>query len=84
MDIIWYLDICIVFFFFFFLLKAKLHTLEATSVFRQQEQQIYFVMCHFVSNFSLYEYTGCFKKSFTNVDAYINLFRGYLECFELS
>jgi hypothetical protein len=28
--------------------------------------------------------TVCFKKSFTNLKAYINLFRGYAQCFELS
>jgi hypothetical protein len=26
---------------------------------------------------------GCFKKSFTNLKAYINLFRGHVECFYL-
>jgi hypothetical protein len=29
-------------------------------------------------------YTGCFKKSFTNLKAYRNLYRGHTECFELS
>jgi hypothetical protein len=29
-------------------------------------------------------YTECFKNSFTTLKAYINLFRGYVECFELS
>jgi hypothetical protein len=27
---------------------------------------------------------GCFKKSFTSLNAYINLFRGHVQCFELS
>jgi hypothetical protein len=27
---------------------------------------------------------GCFKKSFTTLKAYINLFRGHVQCFELS
>jgi hypothetical protein len=27
---------------------------------------------------------GCFKKSFTTLRAYINLFRGHVQCFELS
>jgi hypothetical protein len=26
----------------------------------------------------------CFKKSFTTLKAYVNLFRGHLQCFELS
>jgi hypothetical protein len=26
-------------------------------------------------------YTGCFKKSFTTFKAYINLFRGHVQCF---
>jgi hypothetical protein len=30
------------------------------------------------------EYAGCFKKSFTTLRAYINLFRGHVPCFELS
>jgi hypothetical protein len=29
-------------------------------------------------------YKGCFEKSFTTLKAYINLFRGYVQCFELS
>jgi hypothetical protein len=29
-------------------------------------------------------YTGCFKKSFTNLEAYRNLYRGYTQRFELS
>jgi hypothetical protein len=29
-------------------------------------------------------YAGCFKKSFTTLKAYIHLFRGYIQCFELS
>jgi hypothetical protein len=28
--------------------------------------------------------TGCFKKSFTTLKAYINLLRGHVQCFELS
>jgi hypothetical protein len=28
--------------------------------------------------------TGCFKKSFKTLKAYINLFRGHVQCFELS
>jgi hypothetical protein len=28
--------------------------------------------------------TGCFKKSFTNLKAYRNLYRGHTQCFELS
>jgi hypothetical protein len=31
-----------------------------------------------------FHYTGCFKKSFTTLKAYINLFRGHVQCFELS
>jgi hypothetical protein len=27
---------------------------------------------------------GCFKKSFTTLKACINLFRGHVQCFELS
>jgi hypothetical protein len=27
---------------------------------------------------------GCFKKSFTTLRAYINLFRGHVQCFQLS
>jgi hypothetical protein len=27
--------------------------------------------------------TDCFKKSFTTLNAYINVFRGYVQCFEL-
>jgi hypothetical protein len=29
-------------------------------------------------------YTGCFKKSFTTLKAYRNLYRGHTQCFELS
>jgi hypothetical protein len=29
-------------------------------------------------------YTGCIKKSFTTSKAYINLFSGHVQCFELS
>jgi hypothetical protein len=29
-------------------------------------------------------YTGCFKKSFTTLKAYINVVRGYVQCFERS
>jgi hypothetical protein len=28
--------------------------------------------------------TGCFKKSFTVLKADINIFRGHVQCFELS
>jgi hypothetical protein len=28
--------------------------------------------------------SGCFKKSFTTLKAYINLFRKHVQCFELS
>jgi hypothetical protein len=28
--------------------------------------------------------TGCFKKGFTNLKAYMNLLRGHIQCFELS
>jgi hypothetical protein len=27
---------------------------------------------------------GCYKKSFTTLKAYVSLFRGYVQCFELS
>jgi hypothetical protein len=27
--------------------------------------------------------TGCFKKSFTTLKVYINVFRGYVQCFEM-
>jgi hypothetical protein len=27
---------------------------------------------------------GCFKKSFTTLKEYINLFRGHVKCFEMS
>jgi hypothetical protein len=27
---------------------------------------------------------GCFKTNFTTLKAYINLFRGHVQCFELS
>jgi hypothetical protein len=30
------------------------------------------------------ESTGCFKKSFTTLKAYVNLFRGHVQYFELS
>jgi hypothetical protein len=33
---------------------------------------------------STYSFTGCFKKGFTTLKAYINLFRGHVRCFELS
>jgi hypothetical protein len=29
-------------------------------------------------------YVGCFKKSFTNLQAYVNLLRGHTQCFEPS
>jgi hypothetical protein len=29
-------------------------------------------------------YTGCFKKSFTTLTAYISIFSGQVQCFELS
>jgi hypothetical protein len=29
-------------------------------------------------------YTGCYKKTFTTLKAYINLFRGHAQCFEQS
>ena len=32
----------------------------------------------------IYIYTGCFKKSFTNLKAYRNLYRGHTQRFELS
>ena len=32
----------------------------------------------------IYIYTGCFKKSFTTLKAYRNLYRGYTQRFELS
>ena len=31
-----------------------------------------------------YQYTGCFKKSFTTLKAYRNLYRGHTQRFELS
>jgi hypothetical protein len=33
---------------------------------------------------NILQYTGCFKKSFTNLKAYRNLYRGYIQRFELS
>jgi hypothetical protein len=30
------------------------------------------------------DYAGCFKKSFTTLKAYINVFIGHVQCFELS
>jgi hypothetical protein len=30
------------------------------------------------------EYTGCLKKNFTSLKAYINLSRVHVQCFELS
>jgi hypothetical protein len=32
----------------------------------------------------VYDYRGCFKKSFTTLKAYINLHRGHTQRFELS
>jgi hypothetical protein len=29
-------------------------------------------------------YERCFKKSFTTLETYINIFRGHVQCFELS
>jgi hypothetical protein len=29
-------------------------------------------------------YIGCFKKSFTTLKEYVNLFRGHVQCFEMS
>jgi hypothetical protein len=29
-------------------------------------------------------YTGCFKKSFVTLEAYVNVFRIEVQCFELS
>jgi hypothetical protein len=29
-------------------------------------------------------YTGCLERSFTTLKAYINVFRAYVQCFELS
>jgi hypothetical protein len=34
--------------------------------------------------FSLQIYAGCFKKSFTNLKASKNVFRGHVQCFEMS
>jgi hypothetical protein len=36
------------------------------------------------TNICMTRYAGCFKKSFTTLKAYINLFRGLVQCFELS
>ena len=33
---------------------------------------------------SIFQYTGCFKKSFTTLKAYRNLYRGHTQRFELS
>jgi hypothetical protein len=35
-------------------------------------------LTHFIDN------TMCFKKIFTTLKAYINLFRGHVQCFQLS
>jgi hypothetical protein len=35
-------------------------------------------------NYAHYIYIGCFKKSFTTLKAYRNLYRGHTQCFELS
>jgi hypothetical protein len=32
----------------------------------------------------MYVYTGCFKKSFTTLEAYRNVYRGHTQHFELS
>jgi hypothetical protein len=32
----------------------------------------------------LLDTTGCFKKSFTTLKEYIHLFRGHVQCFEMS
>jgi hypothetical protein len=37
-----------------------------------------------LSSFYVPLYTGCFKKSFTTLKAYINLYRGHTQRFELS
>jgi hypothetical protein len=47
------------------------------------------IACSFHVTFKLYVASanatrGCFKKSFTALKAYFNLFRGQVQCFELS
>jgi hypothetical protein len=39
---------------------------------------------HMNINFPIPHYTGCFKKSFTTLEAYRNLYRGHTQSFELS
>jgi hypothetical protein len=43
---------------------------------------LFCIPCGF--NTSNYTNTGCCKKSSTTLNAYINLFRGHVQCFELS
>jgi hypothetical protein len=42
------------------------------------------VMVGFVVDNYIYAQTRCFKKSFATLKAYINLFRGHVQSFELS
>jgi hypothetical protein len=39
-------------------------------------------LCHICRH--VVTYVGCIKKSFTTLKAYVNLFRGHVQCFELS
>jgi hypothetical protein len=36
-----------------------------------------------ICSIKYYNYTGCFKKSFTTLKVYTNLFKGHVQCFEL-
>ena len=49
--------------------------------------RVYIYMCVYIYVYIciyMYIYTGCFKKSFTTLKAYRNLYRGHTQRFELS
>jgi hypothetical protein len=57
------------------------HTYEAAYFAEAQKPRalgIYLFSMHQISH------TGCFKKSFTTLKAFMNLFRGHAQCLELS
>jgi hypothetical protein len=47
-------------------------------------ERIYWFSCFLSPSRQMLIYTRCIKKSFTTLKAYVNLFRGHLEHFELS
>ena len=46
--------------------------------------QILLNLLHVLISQTCNDYTGCFKKSFTTLKAYRNLYRGHTQGFELS